>query len=70
MIKVYCKRVDDKKLATWTTVDGERKILFQEFAGVIRAMIQGFKQNDSSEIESAITRGIIADILEQIVDEL
>lgn len=70
MIKIECKQIDDKHMACTVSFDGERKILFQEFAGIIRAMIRGFKSNDNGEKESAITRGIIADILEQIEDEI
>jgi hypothetical protein len=70
MIKIECKKIDDKHMACAVSFDGERKILFQEFAGIIRAMIRVFKSNNNNEKESAITRGIIADILEQIEDEL
>lgn len=70
MIKIECKQIDDKHTACCVSFDGDRKLLFQEFAGIIRAMIRGFKSNDNNEKESAITRGIIADILEQIEDEI
>jgi hypothetical protein len=70
MIKIDCKQIDDKHTACSVSFDGDRKRLYQEFAGIIRAMIRGFKSNDHNEKESAITLDIIAYILEQIGDEI
>ena len=70
MIKIECNKHDAEHTACMVHITGNRKQLFLEFAAVIQSMIESFQKNDMTETDSAKTRGIIADILEMIADDL
>lgn len=70
MIKTDCHLRKDGLCSCMCSMDGDRKQLFAEFHGTIMGMIRGLRNGDENDTDSAITRGIICDILESIQDDI